>query len=372
MNKEWKLPEQFESPAEVMARQIKDVLLEHDGPQMVIFADKIGEYLGLAVDTDRDITRWIQVPLSHLEREAILSGAQPVRDAFLKKTVWIIDTHDIESVPLIVWRSNWSAIPSDVLPKRGVTLMPPQMEVRPVREPILHFAGQGAARDGATLPQIAALATTFHQVFVAIAREIIGIADPRPMTVFATQEGSLAMRVHPENPAIFDRMANRYREMVRASDDQGAFDAVVAVTPAAVVEAFQRHLDALDKQRAEMLTEWPSGAVFIGHDVADKALEENSFEPTAPAPLTTATRAYRGFFEGFWRRRPARFDFYDVDSNETFTGTVDKAITARLGQEFALTIGRSQRKYLITALCQINASGEIIGRRLLAFREAEQ
>jgi hypothetical protein len=370
MRGDWALPPQMESPAEV-ARDIKEVLLEHDGPQMVIFTDNAErEFLGLAVDSDENFVRWLHAPLSHLEREALLTGVQPVRDVFLKRTVLVVDyPHDLHS-PQAVWRVGSSDIPETVLPRRGTTLVPePAPRALAPSEPVLRFAGEGAGKDGVTLSQLGALAGTLHQVFTAIARDVIGISNPSPISVFATHGGSLAVKVHTDNIEIYNRVANQYRDLIRAVDDEAAATRIALKTPPLVIEALDRHLDALDKQRAEMLAAWSSGAVFVGPGSVERA--RDAYLTEAERPITTEQpREFRGYFEGFWRKKPARFEFYDIDSNDTFTGTVAVAVTRALSNALAsLTIGHTQRKYLINTLCQIDPAGDIQGRRLLEFTE---
>ncbi len=371
MRSDWALPQQLESPGDVVSRELRDVLLEdEDGPQLAIFSDPTNDFLGLAVDASRDFVRWIQVPLSHLEKDALLAGAQSVRDALLKKTVLVIDYAQSSARPTFVWRSTGAGIPVSVLPRRGLRL-PVRLPSAPVDEPTLRLSGAGAAKDGITLAQLGAVASTMHQVFSAIAREIVGIVDPRSVSVYAAQPGSLTVKVHAGDSEGFSLIAARYRDLVRASDDEASVTRIVSSMPRPVVEAFEKHLQAVDKQQAEVLAEWPTGAVFIGHDGAERALDVYAAGIGAdPDVWLDEERTHRGYFEGFWRRRPARFEFYDIDSNETFTGNVDRTVTRMLENELAfLTIGRSQRKYLITVLRVSNAAGEVKSRRLLRFSE---
>src|SRR5438034_5615384 len=122
MKPEWDLPTQFEALGEIANRQISRVLLEYDGPQLVVLADRDREYLAVAVDEDESATRWLQVPISHLELRALVIGARSVREALRKPTVTVVDyAHDL-SQPAFAWLVQWSEIPDRVLPRPGVRL----------------------------------------------------------------------------------------------------------------------------------------------------------------------------------------------------------------------------------------------------------
>src|SRR5205814_7183621 len=104
MRSDWVLPAQREVPWSSSDRQVKNVLLEFDGPQLVVLSTPEGDQLALAVDEDDVVVRWLQAPISKLELSALLSGAQPIREVFKKPGLTVADyPHGFES-PLTIYR----------------------------------------------------------------------------------------------------------------------------------------------------------------------------------------------------------------------------------------------------------------------------
>lgn len=367
MKTDWKLPKQFEDPAAVASRRVKEVLLEYDGPQMAVLLDANGEYLALAVDQDESLVRWLQAPISKLELEALLIGAQPVRDVFKKSTVTVVDYPQRSEIPQSVYRVDRSLIPDAVLPRRGVIFPVSEAKAAPKEVPVLRLAGQGAARDGVTLAQLSAVAGTLHEVWTAITQHVFKIPNPRPFSAFAAGEGSLALSIHADDVDLFERVVREYEGLVRASDDPAALEQLLADKPQDVVAKYEKHLNVLEKQRAEVLAEWRTGAVYLGHDVAESALESYPSGPVVPAPVTVP-RTHRGYFEGFWPKGSRRrFGFYDIDSNESFEGRIGRGLKVDWLRHDPLTLGRAERKYQITVSEQIGPTGEVLGRTLLDY-----
>src|SRR5438093_11908717 len=95
MNLHWdRLGDSHETMLSVHAtRRQKEVLLEYDGPAIVRLEDGANQFIGVAVDGDDDdeIIRWVQTQVSALELKALRQGAEPLRQAFVKDRLAVVD-----------------------------------------------------------------------------------------------------------------------------------------------------------------------------------------------------------------------------------------------------------------------------------------
>lgn len=368
MRPDWELPERqlLYTPLD---RQIKEVLIEYNGPQLVVVTEPDGDHLALAVDEDGAVVRWLQVPISKLEYAALLSGGQPLREAFKKPRVTVVDyPHSSPEAPFVVWHvEDWEDIPNAVLPVQGALL--PYTKGAERTEPVVRVSGAGAALDGATFAQLAAALGTLHETWIAILQYIFGVANPRPISAYAATHGSLELKVHADDAIQLEQVISYYETLVRASQNADALGSVLQTTSPSVVKVYKKHLTALDKQKVEVLAEWRGGSVFLGHGTAEAALA--SFPTSDATPMRIETRPHRGHFGGFWASgRRWRFSFYDVDANEEFQGKIGRDIRREWAREQArdpVLVGSPQRKYLIDVAETEDANGAVIDRSLVRF-----
>src|SRR5216683_2722956 len=73
------------------ANYFTEVLIEYDGPQVIIAQQGNAQFLSLCIDEDESGSRWLEAPLSPLEKTAMLSGALAVRDVLLKHGVVLVE-----------------------------------------------------------------------------------------------------------------------------------------------------------------------------------------------------------------------------------------------------------------------------------------
>ena len=370
MNADWSdLP-----PAEIdfhaRDRAITSVLMEFEGPQLVTLTEPDGNYLALAVDEDLVSTRWLQAPVSELELEAILSGVQPLREAFKKPGVIVADyPHGFES-PLHIRRVDWDDIPEDVLPVRGLRLSRALAARAP--EPMLRVSGRGAALGGALLPQLARVLMTVNDVWAAITEHVFGVATPHPYSAYAIARGSLGVAIHADDMATLTHVMERYENLVRVSQEADALDEALIETPPPVLRAYERHLEALESERAEVMTQWSGGAVFIGPGTAESALE--SYPTGAASETRTVPIKHRGNFEGFWPVGTRwRFAFRDIETNEGLQGRIGKDVKKTWAKDYArdaaLIVGRAGQRYEITVMTTTEiATGAVTKRQLINYR----
>ena len=146
MNHAWNLPDQTSMTFVDSMRRQKEVLLSYDGPALVTLTDDSNQFLGMAVDEDDsgEIVRWIQAPISDLELDAIKLGAQPLRWAFRKERVAVVDYTRRQRSPVQMWDIPLDLVPEDALPEPGAFL-PGSRKRRsqsPAERPTFHLAGK--------------------------------------------------------------------------------------------------------------------------------------------------------------------------------------------------------------------------------------
>ncbi|MBA2662666.1 MAG: hypothetical protein H0U74_10255 [Bradymonadaceae bacterium] len=130
MRATWNLPDQTTLLAS--GRTMTQVLVEYDGPQIAIFSDSSGEFLGLVADQDDRAQRWLQARLSSTEKQALLLGAETLYRALMKDELWVVDI-DLVNGGECAWVVNSESLDEQNLP-RPKALLP-----RLVRE---HFCGE--------------------------------------------------------------------------------------------------------------------------------------------------------------------------------------------------------------------------------------
>ena len=221
MNHAWNLPDQTSMTFVDSMRRQKEVLLSYDGPALVTLTDDSNQFLGMAVDEDDsgEIVRWIQAPISDLELDAIKLGAQPLRWAFRKERVAVVDYTRRQRSPVQMWDIPLDLVPEDALPEPGAFL-PGSRKRRsqsPAERPTFHLAGK-TSPNRVTFGELSAVASTLQSLWGAFAQSLH--ADLAPLAVTAFERGSLKVMVHTDNPALFSRIGDEYRKLVLASDDR--------------------------------------------------------------------------------------------------------------------------------------------------------
>ena len=160
--------------SDVQDRTLKEVLLEYEGPHLVIFQNKNQRFLGLRVDDDDQHTAWLESPLSALEEDALKFGELAVRDALIKEQMWLVEfTH---AGALSVAREiKASDVPVDILPEPHA-LLPTYVRsayAAPlVKSPELHIGSRDAHAGNVPLKSLGLIATSMQQLWDAFCTSI--------------------------------------------------------------------------------------------------------------------------------------------------------------------------------------------------------
>jgi hypothetical protein len=186
--------------------------------------------------------------------------------------------------------------------------------------------------------------------------------------VTSFEPGSLKVIVHTDDPAIFGRIGDEYRKLVLATEDRAELQAAIAPLDPRVASTYRAYLQTLKVHQVEVLAEWRDEAAFVSYATASRARDNYpTVDLIAQLPLTKEVAHLRGVFQGFLRDKG--FEFYDLDGNKWYRGSVAKALRSILPPEFDMTLGRGlSKRYLVQI--QIARKGERETHRLLSYEEA--
>lgn len=108
-------------PRGLPKRKIELVLIEYDGPQLVIIRDAEKQrYVGLSADSEGALERWIHVPITDMELEGLCTGGVTMRNVLAKPRVEIADYNRGRLANLS--GAKLDRVPSGVLPLAGAYL----------------------------------------------------------------------------------------------------------------------------------------------------------------------------------------------------------------------------------------------------------
>jgi hypothetical protein len=353
MRHAWNLPPQ-EMFADLLSRRAtKEVVLEYDGPQLMILEDGPDLFLALAVDGDEEVARWIHTPVSSFEIEALTRGAEPLRTAFLKPLMILVDV-DLRTGRLRqAWEIDSRSVPEDALPERGALLPHITSQESLASEvdatPAFRFEGKGTAKNRVTFGDLSALTSKIQVLWNALASDSHN--QPLVLSAVGTATGSLKILVHTDDLVRFRRVAESYRRLVWATDDKEAVRELLSASPEGqrIASTYSDYLKTLEQHGVEVMAEWSGGAAFVSHGAAQRTRESLRASGLTPDPVETVEIAHqRGYFEGFFRLGYGKFEFYDVDSGETHQGTIARTVRSRAERDFVLTLGRVARRYQAT------------------------
>jgi hypothetical protein len=340
----WELPPQEGMVSLVSARKLTDVLLEYEGPQLMILEDLNQRYIALAVDCDDTAVRWIQSPISILEFEALVRGGLSVRDALLKSRMLLADyTYDNRAVR--VWEITQASVPEDALPEPGA-LLPSAVRNNLVKrlhqeeQPEFHIDSAGHDTIGITFTRLSVIMSKLQALWNSIARR--HNASRFTLSAEAVVPGSSRIKVHVDDRDLFEKIAASYRDLVFATfGGRDSLSEVLSKIDVGVGFAYEDFLKAIDFNEVEVLAEWARGAVYVGYEGAQRTRGLVRATLQGEAPVLKETASLRGYMVGYTRKIP-RFEFYDLDSGELIAGKVTRKQTTKLPFDAEIVLGRSR------------------------------
>ena len=127
MKREWDFLSQTTS---VCGHLAEHVLEEHDGAfgaLVASFTEAGRRFVGVAVDREGDLIRWVEAAVSELEWDSLLRGLTSLRDVLSKESVWVIDRNASLEVQR-AWAVSFSQLTDDHLPDKDSLLEPEDHE----------------------------------------------------------------------------------------------------------------------------------------------------------------------------------------------------------------------------------------------------
>lgn len=335
----WKLPKQSQLGLENGGTF--EVLIEYDGPQLVLLSDDRGTRLATAVDELPDGARWIEVPLSNMEVRALRTGRAPLRDLMMRDWVRVVD-RDAGFNAREVWEDvPLGLVPPDAFPAPGVLLAsfartPDSEEKQPSR---IEVEGPSIDDSGrVTFQVLADLLASFQEVFDAL------LPSGRSTLTFAgSSAGSLVLDVQGGEDDAFDQGTRRYREIAEVIWT----DPAEVAAPSPAEEAVRNHLATLSEHGLSVVLCAPSSGAYVGRHMAQRVGAAHTTRSRAndgDQPALTV----RGMFEGLMNgTRSHQFVFSDA-SGTLYDGTVEGEARDFLANR-AVKVGRaSDERFEVT------------------------
>lgn len=334
----------------------KHILEKYEGPQLVVQERGGIDYLGIAVDEDATAIRWVFAPLGSLELKGLIHGGETLRAALLKERVFVVDCASDDLRPLHAMQLRGDQLPEAALPEPGALLPDSLKEKFPEPPPGLlpHFDLQSSLGTGVSFGDAAAMMSDLQFVWGSIAQGH-NISSGR-LVIAAGGGGSLRLYIDSD-PGQFQRIAKIYRDIALAFDNPSRLAVAIQQNERVPIGAFSKYLSTIKRHRVDVLATWAEEAAFLGPDVAERAVRHVLPEAlpivraaiALPPPLEPQPLTLHGYFENFWRsKRSGRFEFYDLDTAQSYVGTIAPRLIRQISaEEFTLVLGRATfQRYL--------------------------
>jgi hypothetical protein len=340
-----------------------DVLIEYDGPQLILFNLGKSASFGLFCETGDQFDRWILSSVTKLELETLALGNLPMFDLFGRKDFIRVVDFDREWKPKHEWLVTPADVPRDILPESDVPLPDDCREFLcekfgfstvPRLAARLRLAGAFVHEHLIEFTGFAVISQLFQRVMTAIGESdgLLSLApgDGIPSTTIMAgvpSGGSFGIDIHPHDPQVFNKVIKRYAELITAAyDDQEQLESLLRGKQKLRM-TLGAYFKALGTHRAEAMLETPESRTYVGFSraysistcLSGKSGTTGSQEPKTPKAKKTELR---GYFDEFGVTG-ATFDFFDIDSDESISGKVSKALIKSLINKREISVGRITR-----------------------------
>jgi hypothetical protein len=338
----WRLPATGSFPELVAPRHLEEVLIDYDGPQLGIFRSNARRFLGLCVDLDGPVHRWIHAGLSEVELAALYRGAQTVRSALVQPSVDVIDYR--ESTPIGLWTVAGKDIPDWALPEREALLpadvraaLLPETSSTADHRPAIRIESRRGGGESIFFGDLAAVTGRFQEFVSAMAGRT---GEALQLRAAAAGPGSLRLYVETDRPELFKAISERFRRLMIVADDQGEIERALTAETPRVISSFRSLLHAVQRHQVEVLTEWGTEGAYVdprkvpGVEKSARAIQQQRQQDEA----VVEELRIRGSFDGLTKSGKGRFEFYDPTTTAKWVGTIAANLKPRL-QSTSITIG---------------------------------
>jgi len=365
MRRNWEKLGRSAIPVAHLSGKKPEVLVEYDGPQLVLHRANLAIHLGLLADVDERAQRWLLAPMSRLELEALALGGLPMREVFSRKaTLEVVDFKGSTALPLS-WTIAIDEVPMGVLPARGAPLpsfarshLRKLLKIKLVHQTglRLRFAGLPVHESHIELSALGRISQAFQRLMTLIGESlgIHAIADrggvpSTELLAGPTSKGSFAVSIKAADPDVFAKILGRYQGLIQAAHENPERLLDEVKPSSALGKGLAAYLVTLEDLKAETFVESPGAQVFVSHTAVGRIrsamkLPRKPREQVEPLENQLEPTEHRGYFDHFGTD-DASFVFYDLDSSEELRGKVSPALTDRIrsqGKQEA-SVGRITR-----------------------------
>lgn len=335
MRPTWKLPP-GDLTMRLPERAVEHVLVEFDGPQLVTLRDADNRYLGVASDIEGETVRWIHAQITELEWQALVRGLVPLRDAFLKPVVWVIDEY-ADGIRVRGQMASGTDLDESDLPKAGA-LMPAsvrrtfasEMPALPAR--MLRFQQKGTPPHTIDLTTLSRGSAAYQRLVTACATPANETAPAarsdlakrsRLLAVARPMAASYGIELGSHDPALFDTVSSRIAKLIASADNREALMRFFAEFPDAQ-SAYNSFLRTLYDNDLDVMASWPSGGAFLSADrsVSVRTVVESTIETKEQTIHPT------GYFRGF-TKGSKKFEFFEPAHDRHYSGDVSKTLLSK-------------------------------------------
>jgi hypothetical protein len=359
----WNLPAQADLAGDIARRKIERVLIEYDGPQLVILVDNSSYYLGLAADYNETSERWIHAKVSRLEIEALVRGSIAMRDVFTSKPALAVIDYDEDGNPKRTWGISPADIPAGILPLKGAPLpraVRAELEAEFVSSAsqntgnVFRLVGRPVYENKISFAALGEVTLHLQRLWNALATKLPkhrggdetedGIFSPETLLIAGVVHRSFGIEIAAIDQEVFDDIAAEYTEITRVTLEENAAESLRA-QPANVLHPYRDYLKTLARLEIEIMAEFYAGPVFLGLECARYISEELGARRSGASSAERATEAtvtIRGYFERFGLN-DRRFELYDLANGELKSGRISKELIAsmrRSGTPAAVSTGQ--------------------------------
>lgn len=331
MSSPWNLPQQLETAPDW---EVVRVLVSYDGEAEIALAKADGlTHLAVAAADLDGAARWIAAPISSTETKALLASACDIRSVLLKPSGMVLDMAD--GRPVRAWRYNLAELADDFLPLPSTTLEGLISDV-PDAAATSELLLDGEAVHDHQIPirVLAALFDAKQRLWNALAQLIFGAettqrglvgSELRRLATIDLQAspspGSLILQIASADDEAFNKIAQRFGTLVRASGSIQTLNAELGPLGPRTRSAYSYYLEQVEKYGVEVFTRWPRGGAFLTPFAA--ASYRRSLQAVESVESETLTVA--GALS-LYNSKTGNFEFKASEDDVTYSGYVSSQV----------------------------------------------
>lgn len=316
------------------------VLLEFNGPQLTLVdRGPDQQFLSMASDEEFEsgVVRWLRVPISRLEKEALLIGAMSVREVFSKPIITVVDIDSTGSIILegAVGRAALTELdlpaPDSVLPEE----ITGRFQVyRP--NPVIILDGSGVRENTISIRALSGVLDPLQRLWDAIGQALYSrsvkskgkvqavISARTELMAQAFRPGSFEVSLQPADEAMFREVAEQYKHLAISASGDLSSTGMKRFSPR-VQAVFRQFVRATARFKIDVFAKWDaSGAMLTKHSSERmlQAIDNTSSDATEEEFETT------GFFVGY-NAREKSCEFSVLESGEAIRAEVSREASQR-------------------------------------------